>query len=116
MALIPTLWHNPRCSTSRRALDLVRSRGIEPAIRPYLTAPAGVAELADLCRRLGLRPFDLVRTGEADWAATGLGPQSPDAAVLDALAAYTRLLQRPILVLGDHAVIGRPPERVLTLI
>ena len=111
------LFHNPRCSKSRGALDLLRERGIEPDILPYLEQPPSVADLRDLVRRLGLPVRALLRTGEPEYAELGLAdPALPDEALLEAMHAHPRLIERPVFVHGDRAVIGRPPERVLELL
>ena len=111
------LWHNPRCSKSREALALLRARGIEPAIREYLAEPPSAPELARLCGLLGLPARDLLRTGEPEYAALVLDdPALSEARLLEAIAAHPRLLERPILVAGGRAVVGRPPERVLELL
>ena len=111
------LFHNPRCSKSRGALDLLRERGIEPEILPYLDQPPSVAELRDLVRRLGLPVRALLRAGEPEYADLGLAaPAHSDEALLEAMHAHPRLIERPVFVCGDRAVIGRPPERVLDLL
>jgi len=111
------LFHNPRCSKSRGALEMLRERGIEPQILPYLEQPPSVAELRELTRQLGLPTRALLRTGEPEYAELGLAdPTLADDALLAALHAHPRLIERPIFVHGDRAVIGRPPERVLELL
>lgn len=111
------LYHNPRCSKSRGALQLLQARGIEPAIVLYLEQPPDVDELRDLLRKLGIAARALLRTGETAYAELGLAdPALDDAAIIAAMAAHPRLIERPVFVLGDRAVIGRPPERVLDLL
>lgn len=111
------LYHNPRCSKSRGALGLLQERGIEPAVVHYLETPPDAAALRALVARLGVRPRDLLRTGEEEYARLGLAdPALGDDAIIDAMAAHPRLIERPILVRGDRAVIGRPPEKVLGLV
>ena len=112
-----TLYHNTRCSKSRAALELLRDRGIEPALAYYLETPPDAAQLHDLLRKLGLPARALLRTGEPEYAALGLAdPAKDDAQLVAAMAAHPRLIERPVFVLGDRAVIGRPPERVLALL
>jgi arsenate reductase len=111
-----TLLHNPRCSKSRAAKALLEERGAAFAVRLYLEQPLSRAELAVLARRLGRPVREWVRRGEPAFAAAGLGPGSDDGALLDALAAHPALLERPILVRGERAVVGRPPERILELL
>lgn len=111
-----TLYHNPRCSKSRAALALLEVRGAPLHVVRYLDLPLSRAELAALAAKLALPARAFVRTGEPAFAAAGLGAESPDAAILDAIAAHPILLERPIAVRGDRAVVGRPPERVLELL
>jgi arsenate reductase len=111
-----TLWHNPRCSKSREALALLRARGVEPMIREYLKAPPNRDELCSLLAKLGLPAQALVRTGEAAYAQAGLASDSSEVALLDAMVAAPILIQRPILVRANRAVIGRPAEALLALL
>ena len=118
MANTPSrLLHNPRCSKSRGALDLLRERGIEPEILPYLEQPPSVEELRSLVRLLGVPARALLRTGEPEYAELGLSDATlDDDALLGAMHAHPRLIERPIFVHEGRAVIGRPPERVLDLL
>lgn len=111
------LWHNSRCSKSRGALALLRERGVEPRIRDYLGQPPDVDELRGLLGKLGVPARELLRDGEPEYAALGLhDPSLGEDALLAAMAAHPRLIQRPVLVVGERAVVGRPPERVLGLL
>lgn len=111
------LYHNPRCSKSRHALQLLTERGIEPTVVPYLERPLDAGQLEGLLRQLGLRARDLLRTGEAEYAELGLAnPALTEEQLIAALAAHPRLMERPIFVHGGRAVVGRPPERVLELL
>lgn len=111
------LYHNARCSKSRGTLELLRERGIEPEIVHYLEAPPSPAELRDLLRKLGTGARGLLRTGEPEYAELGLAdPSLGEDALVAAMAAHPRLIERPVFVHGDRAVIGRPPERVLELL
>lgn len=107
------LLHNPRCSKSRAARALLEERGVAFAERRYLEDPLSPAELTDLGRRLGRPAREWARRGEPDWT---LGDRAGDAEVLAAMAAHPVLIERPILVRGPRAVVGRPPERVLDLL
>ena len=110
------LWHNPRCSKSRAALALLRERGIEPVIRDYLAQPPDTMELDTLLRRLAMPARGLLRTGEAEYAALGLDdPALGETELVAAMAAHPRLIERPILVAGERAIVARPPERVFEL-
>ena len=111
------LYHNPRCSKSRGALELLHEHGIEPVVVPYLEQPPSPAELRALLDLLGAGPRALLRTGEAEFEELGLAdPTLPDDALIDAMAKHPRLIERPIFVHRRRAVIGRPPERVLDLL
>lgn len=112
----PLLLHNPRCSKSRAALALLEERGVACAVRAYLEEPLDVSELAALRRRLGRPAGQWLRRGEAAWREAGLGEDAPEEAVLAAMAEHPILIERPILVVGERAVVGRPPERVLELL
>ncbi len=104
--------HNPRCSKSRAALELVRDAGVELPVREYLRDPLSVAELRRIVKLLGVRPIDIVRRGEPQYKALGLGDTTPDEEVLRAMAGNPILIERPIVVRGERAVVGRPPETV----
>jgi arsenate reductase len=111
-----TIYHNPRCSKSRATLALLEARGITPRVIEYLKDPPSPAELGRIATQLGIRPGELVRKNEdvyqRDFAARTL----TDAEWLDALARHPVLIERPIVVVGDRAAIGRPPENVLSLL
>jgi len=111
------LYHNPHCSKSRAALQLLTERGIEPTMVPYLDQPLGADQVRDLLRQLNLEVRDLLRSGEAEYAELGLAdPALSEEQLIAALAEHPRLMERPIFVHGGRAVIGRPPERVLELL
>jgi arsenate reductase (glutaredoxin) len=112
-----TLYHNPRCSKSRAALELIESKGHTPTIVRYLETPPDTQTLSGLINKLGIQPRALLRTGEDAFRELGLADESlSDAQLIDAMAAHPKLIERPILIAGDKAVIGRPPERVLELL
>ena len=111
------LYHNPRCSKSRGALELLQERGIEPRVIAYLDMPPTADELRELLRLLALPARALLRTGEEEYTALGLADASlTDDALIAAMVAHPRLIERPIFVHGGRAVIGRPPEQVLALL
>ncbi|HVI26608.1 MAG TPA: arsenate reductase (glutaredoxin) [Xanthomonadaceae bacterium] len=113
----PRLYHNPRCSKSRGALDLLRERGVDPVIVSYLETPPTVDELRGVLRQLGLPARALLRAGETEYAELGLDdPALGEDALLRAMHSHPRLIERPIFVKDGRAVIGRPPERVLELL
>ncbi len=110
-----TLLHNPRCSKSRQAKALLEERGVAFRERRYLEEPLSPAELTELARRLGRPAAEWVRRGEAAYREAGLGPDASDGDVLAAMADHPILIERPILVGPERAVLGRPPEKVLEL-
>lgn len=111
-----TVWHNPRCSKSRGALALLEERGAEITVRRYLDDPPSREELEELLDKLGTGdPRELVRTGEKAYREEGLR-DADRGGLLDAMATHPILIERPVVIRGDRAVIGRPPERALELL
>ena len=110
------IYHNSRCSKSRSVCTLVSERRIDAKIVEYLETPPNKAELRALLRKLGMKPGELVRRGERIYQETYANREMNDEQWLDALVAHPILIERPIVVCGERAVIGRPPEKVLTLI
>ncbi|MEP5232920.1 MAG: arsenate reductase (glutaredoxin) [Alloalcanivorax sp.] len=111
------IFHNPRCSKSRQTLALLEENGITPTIVKYLDDIPDTATLKSLISKLGFaQAHDLVRNKEADYKTAGLSAQSSDADVIAAMAQYPKLIERPIVVKGDQAVLGRPPENALQLL
>ncbi|MDH4585073.1 arsenate reductase (glutaredoxin) [Pseudomonas sp. BN415] len=112
-----TLYHNPRCSKSRGALELLEARGLAPTIVRYLETPPSATELRDLLAKLGLTARQLLRTGEDQYKALSLDDTSlSEEQLIATMAAHPKLIERPILVAGDKAVVGRPPEKVLEIL
>jgi len=112
-----TIYHNPRCSKSREALALLRDRGVEPVVVEYLQTPPDAATLQALLAALGLRPRALLRRQEPEYAELGLDdPLIREDALIDAMVAHPRLIERPIVVINGKAVLGRPPAKVLEII
>ena len=110
-------FHNPRCTKSRGALALLAEHGVEPEVIAYLETPPSKAALREIVRKLGLPARALLRTGEDAYKELGLAdPSLTDAALIDAMHAHPILIERPIFVRGDRAVIGRPIENVLQLL
>ena len=112
------LWHNPRCSKSRAAKQLLDDRGEAYVERRYLDEPPTVAELDAVCSALGRQPWEIARTGDAAAAGLGLAELPLDRhAWLEVLVANPVLIERPILVTGDgRAALGRPPEGIIELL
>ncbi|MBB2497291.1 arsenate reductase (glutaredoxin) [Aquipseudomonas ullengensis] len=112
-----TLYHNPRCSKSRGALELLEARGLTPTVVRYLETPLSASELQVLLGKLGIGARQLLRSGEDEYKALNLADSSlSEAQLIAAMAQHPKLIERPILVAGDKAVIGRPPEKVLELL
>jgi arsenate reductase (glutaredoxin) len=111
-----TIYHNPKCSKSRETLALLEGRGIRPRIVEYLKTPPSAAELSTIVARLGIRPEALVRKGEDTYKAKYAGKTLTDAQWIEAMVRDPILIERPIVVTGGKAAIGRPPERVLELL
>ena len=110
-----TIWHNPRCSKSRQTLALLEERGIGPAVRLYLDDAPSTTELAEVLNQLGIRPWELLRRGEKVFKELGLDKDSADKALIEAMSANPILIERPIVIHGGGAALGRPPESVLGL-
>jgi arsenate reductase len=111
-----TIYHNPRCSKSRQTLELLQENNISPEIILYLEQTPSKKELKAVLGKLGMTARDLVRTSEEAYKALGLSnPDLSDDQLLDAMINEPKLIQRPIVVAGSRAVIGRPPENVLDL-
>ena len=111
-----TIYHNPRCSKSRAACALIAESGVEAEVIDYLTTTPTRDELRVLLAKLGMRASEIVRRGEAVFKENYQGRELSDEQWLDALIAHSILIERPIVVCGDQAVIGRPPEKVLELL
>jgi arsenate reductase (glutaredoxin) len=110
------IYHNPRCSKSRETLALLQDHGVEPHVIEYLKAPPSVNRLRELVTLLGGDARSLLRTKEPAYAKTGLSPASSNEDILAALVEYPILLERPVVVKGRKAAIGRPPENVLKIL
>lgn len=111
------IYHNPECSKSRAALALLEENDVNPEIIYYLETPPSSEELTMLLSKLNLNLRDIIRRSEDDFDELGLDDETlSDEIVLDLLQKHPQLLQRPIVVKGDQAIIARPPEDVLSLI
>lgn len=112
-----TIYHNPRCSKSRQTLALLEEHGVTPDVVLYLETPPSKKQLGGLLKKLGLSARELLRKGEDDYKALGLANTGiTESALLQAMVSHPKLIERPIVVRGDRAVLGRPPENVLELI
>ncbi len=109
--------HNPRCSKSRQTLALLEENGVTPEVVEYLKTPPTASELANIVAKLGISVRDIIRTKEAEYKETGAdNAELSDEQVLEILVATPKLIERPIVINGDKAAIGRPPENVLAII
>jgi arsenate reductase (glutaredoxin) len=112
-----TIYHNPRCSKSRQTLQLLEARDVKPKIVEYLKEPPSTAELRAILDRLGMKPRDLLRQSEARYAELGLKERAlSDDALIELMVDNPILIERPIVVSGNKAAIGRPPEKVLEIL
>ena len=111
-----TIYHNPRCSKSRATLALLEAQGIEPEVVLYLENPPSAAQIRGLLEKLAIPAEQLVRRGEDEYQQAGLGKNSSTEELVAAMAKYPRLIERPVVVHEDRAVLGRPPENVLALL
>jgi arsenate reductase len=110
------IYHNPRCSKSRETLKLIQESGQEAEIVEYLKDIPGEDEIKQLLSLLGMEAEDLVRKGEADYKTLWKGKSLSEAEKIQLLATHPKLIERPIVVQGNKAIIGRPPERVKELL
>ena len=110
------IYHNPRCSKSRSACAILAEKGVEAEVIEYLKTPPDRATLSALLAKLGLRAEELVRKGEAIVKTEYAGRTMRDEDWLEAMLAHPILIERPIVVVGERAVVARPPERVLELL
>jgi arsenate reductase len=111
-----TIYHNPRCSKSRETLALLEARGLAPTVIEYLKAPPSADELRALLAKLGMKAEQLLRKGDDIYKEKFAGKTLSDEEGIKAMVAHPVLIERPIVVRGDRAVLGRPPERVKELL
>ncbi|NOZ74297.1 MAG: arsenate reductase (glutaredoxin) [FCB group bacterium] len=111
------IYHNPRCRKSREGLQFLRDHGVEPVIIDYLKNPPTANELKALSVKLGIKPREFIRRTEAEYKALDLKPHlDEDDLLFDAMASHPKLIERPIVVNGNRAVVGRPAEAILALL
>lgn len=111
-----TIYHNNRCSKSRSGLEILKNSGQEFEIINYIESVPDSAELKKIINLLNINPIDLIRKSEAIWKENYKGKTLSNTQIIDAMAKYPKLIERPIVIKGDKAVIGRPPEKILDLI
>ncbi len=110
------LYHNSRCSKSREGLAILRDQNLNFEIVEYLKTPLTKKELSNIIKKLNIAPIDLVRKNERIWKDNFKGQKLDNEQVLDAMVQYPKLIERPILVNGNLAVVGRPPEQLTSII
>jgi arsenate reductase len=111
------MYHNPRCSKSRQTLALLQERGIEPQIIEYLSQPPSKSQLKKILSLLGMQPRDLMRKNEAQYKDNHLDdPSLSKDQLIDAMIQHPKLIERPIVVVGEKAALGRPPENILEIL
>lgn len=111
-----SIYHNPRCSKSRQTLELLKKQGVNPEIVLYLENPPSVEELSDLLKKLGLKASQLIRKTESHYKDHLKGLELTEEQLIEAMIENPKLIERPIVVAGDRAALGRPPEAVLEII
>ncbi len=110
-----TIWHNPRCSKSRETLSILESRGADTAVIKYLEEKITTEMIKELLKKLGISARELMRTKEAEYASLGLKDETNEEKLIEAMRVHPKLIERPIVIKGEKAVLGRPPEKVLEL-
>ena len=110
------IWHNPRCRKSREGLAVLEAAKIDFEIIKYLDTPPTEKELTETIRKMGIKPIDLVRTKEAIWKENFKGKELSDKEIIKAMADNPKLIERPVVINGEKAVLGRPAENILSLL
>ncbi|MEL0036493.1 MAG: arsenate reductase (glutaredoxin) [Gammaproteobacteria bacterium] len=115
--MMVTIYHNPRCSKSRQTLQLLQENNVSPEVVEYLKTPLDKTQLTELISKLGISVRDIIRKSEQDYKKRALSKSElSDDALLNAIVEAPKLMQRPIVVNGNKAAIGRPPENVLEIL
>ncbi|MEH6359975.1 MAG: arsenate reductase (glutaredoxin) [Amylibacter sp.] len=112
----PIIWHNPRCSKSRQALQLLQDNGYDPVVVDYINSAPTKAEIIAALDLLGIAPIALIRTGDARFKEAGLSKGSTDESLIDAMLEQPILIERPVVIHNGKAALGRPPEAVLDIL
>lgn len=110
------IYHNSRCSKSRSALSILQEKQLDVKVVNYLETPPSIKEIKDILKKLGIKAEELVRKGEKEFKENYKGKELTEDEWINAMAKYPKLIERPIFVNGDKAVVGRPPEKVLEII
>ncbi|HIB75539.1 MAG TPA: arsenate reductase (glutaredoxin) [Gammaproteobacteria bacterium] len=112
-----TIYHNPRCSKSRLTLELMKEKGLDPEIILYLETPPSEKDIALILDKLGMKALELLRKGETEYKELNLSdPSKSEEEIIQAMVKFPKLIERPIVITQQRAIIGRPPENVLNLI
>lgn len=111
-----TIYHNPRCSKSRQGLALLENSGKDFEVVKYLDSEITAEELKGVLSKLGLKPIDLIRKNEAIWKSDFKGKTITEEDLINAMITHPKLIERPIVINGNKAIIGRPPESILNII
>jgi arsenate reductase len=106
------IYHNPRCRKSREGLAILETHKVDFEIVPYLDQPPSEKELKEIIKKLGISPIDLVRTKEAIWKENFKGKEMSDTEIIAAMVQFPKLIERPIVIKDQKAVLGRPPEKI----
>lgn len=113
----PKIYHNPRCSKSRQTLELIQKQGHKPEIIKYLETPPTVEELTEILSLLNLQPRELMRKGETEYKDNTMNnPSLSSVQLIELMQKHPKVIERPIVVFNNNAIIGRPPENVLALL
>lgn len=107
-----TIYHNPRCSKSRQGLALVEESGKDFEVVKYLNTPLSEEKLSEICTLLQISPIELIRKNESVWKENFKGKNLTDGQIIKAMVKHPKLIERPIVVNGKKAVVGRPPENI----
>lgn len=110
-----TILHNPRCSKSRQTLGILEEKGVETEVVKYLEETPSAEEIKVILKKLNISARELMRTKEDEYKTLGLKDEMDEEKLVEAMAEHPKLIERPIVIKGDRAVLGRPPEKVLEL-
>ena len=110
------IYHNPKCSKSRQTLQIINDKNIDVDVILYLNNPPNAKELESVLTKLNIAPLELIRKSESIWKDNFKGKSFSDKELIDIMVANPKLIERPIVVARDKAIIGRPPEDVLELL
>jgi arsenate reductase len=110
------IYHNPRCSKSRQGLSILNEAKVDFEIIEYLKTPLSKNEIIDIVSKLKIEPIDLIRKNEAVWKDNFKGQDLSNEQIINAMVTYPKLIERPIVIHGNKAVIGRPPEKIISII